>query len=93
MTAMTDPACRPLGTLAPIAEPERPDRLAELLECLADLLVEARRQRLTIAEHCDSDDLRVRDAIARVAALERSLRDVGIEAASVHQLLEHVHLV
>ena len=67
---MTDAACRPLWTLSPITEPERPDRLAELLECMADLLVEARRQRLAIAEHCDSDDVRVREGIARVAALE-----------------------
>ena len=93
MTAMTDAACRPLRTLAPITEPERFDRLAELLECMADLLVEVRRERLAIAEHFDSDDLRVREAIARVAAFERSLGDVGVEAASVHQLLQHVHLV
>ena len=33
MTAMTDAACRPVRTLAPITEPERFDRLAELLEC------------------------------------------------------------
>ena len=76
MTAMTDAACRPLRTLAPITEPERFDRLAELLECMADLLVEVRRRRHR-----------------SLWALERSLGDVGLEAASVHQLLQHVHLV
>jgi hypothetical protein len=30
---------------------------------------------------------------SRVAALERSLGDVGIEAASVRQRLQQVHLV
>jgi hypothetical protein len=87
MTAMTDPACRPPRTLAPIAEPERSDRLTELLECMADLLVEARRQRLAIAEPCDGDDLRVRDAIARGRARALARRSgyrgrVGSPAAS-----------
>lgn len=62
MTAMTEPACRPLSTLARAAGPQRPDRLAELLECVGDLLVETRRQRLTIGEHCESDDLGSRPA-------------------------------
>jgi hypothetical protein len=92
--AMTDPACRPLRTLAPNAEREqRPDRVAELLECMADLLVEARRQRVEIAQHRDSDDPRVRDAIARLTELEHSLAEVGVQAASVHQQLQHVRLI
>lgn len=93
MTAMTDAACRTLRTLAPTTEPERFDRLAERLERMADLLVEVRRGRLAIAEHRDGDDLRVREDIAHVAALGRSLGDLGGEAASFHQLLQHVHLV
>ena len=51
---------------------QRPDRFAELLECMADLLIETRRQRVDIAHHRRSDDPRVRDAVTRVAELERS---------------------
>jgi hypothetical protein len=79
---------------APIAErEERPDRFAELLECLADLLVETRRQREDIVQHRGTDDPRVRQAIARLAGVERSLGEVGVEAASVHQLLQHLRLI
>jgi hypothetical protein len=60
---------------------------------MADLLVETRRQRVEIAQHRGSDDPRVREAGARLAELERSLGEVGVEAASVHQLLQHVRLV
>ena len=43
--AMTDAACKPLSALAPLAEREqRVDRYAELIECMADLLVETRKQ-------------------------------------------------
>jgi hypothetical protein len=35
----------------------------------------------------------VRDAIARLDEIERSLEKVGVEAASAHQLLQHVHLI
>jgi hypothetical protein len=92
--AMTDAACLPLGTVRPIAEREQlPDRFVELLECMADLLVETRRQRAEIARHRGSDDPRVRGAIARLSEFERSLEGVGAEAASVHQVLQHVHLI
>jgi hypothetical protein len=60
---------------------------------MADLLVEARRQGVEIAQHRDSNDPRVREAIARLTGLERSLGEVGVEAASVHQLLQKVHLI
>jgi hypothetical protein len=91
---MTDAACTPLRMLGPIAEREqRPDRFAELLECLADLLVETRRQREEISHDPGNDDPRVTETIARLAEMERSLEAVGIEAASVHQLLQHEHLI
>jgi hypothetical protein len=93
MMAMTDPPCRPLMTLSPIDEPERPDRLAEPLECMADLLVEARRPWLRIADYFYSDEPPMRDAIARVAAPERSLGNIGVDGASVHHLLQPVHLL
>jgi hypothetical protein len=72
---------------------QRPDRLAELLECLADLLVETRKQRRDIARLRDSDDPRVPEAIARLTDVQRSLGEVAVETASVHQLLQHVHLI
>jgi hypothetical protein len=91
---MTEATCNPVRMLAPDAEREqRPDRLAELLECMADLLVETRRQREEISQDPGNDDPRVTEAIARLAEMERSLTAVGIDAASVHQLLQHVHVI
>jgi hypothetical protein len=79
--------CAPMWTLATVAECEQgPDRLAELLECMADLLVATRRQRVEIARELGSDDPRVREAVACLAELERSLEEVGVEAVSVHKL-------
>jgi hypothetical protein len=47
---MTDAACTAVRTLAPTAEREqRPDRFVELLACMADLLVETRRQHEEIS--------------------------------------------
>jgi hypothetical protein len=47
---MTDAACMPLRMIAASAEQEqRPDRFAELLECVADRLVETGRERMEIA--------------------------------------------
>jgi hypothetical protein len=46
-----------------------------------------------IAQDLDSDDPRVREAVARLTEMERSLGEVGVEAAAVHQLLRHIHLI
>jgi hypothetical protein len=91
---MSDGGCTPVPALVPIAERERrPDRFAELLEHMADLLVEARRKRVEIARYRDSHDPRVRAAVARLSGLEHALGEVGVEAASVHQLLRRVRLI
>ncbi len=91
---MTYASCRPLPLFAPVAEREdTPDRLVELLECLADLRIELGRPRAAIAERRDGNDPRVHDAIERVAALERSLQTVGGDAAAAHQWLRHVRLI
>ena len=91
---MTGAACTPVRTLAPTAEREqRPDRFAELLVCMADLLVETGRQREEISHDPGNDDPRMTEAIARLAEMELSLEAVGIEAASVHQLFQRVHLI
>ena len=91
---MTEAACRPLPAMGTIAEREqRPDRFAELLECLADMMVETRRQCIEMAPHDGSDDERVHEAIARLIELEHSLGEVGFKAASVHQALQHLRLI
>ncbi len=46
---MTDATCRPVATPLTVWERERQgDRMTELLECLADLLVHTAEQRATI---------------------------------------------
>jgi hypothetical protein len=60
---------------------------------MADLMVETRGHRVEIAQRGGGDDPRVREAIARLAELERALGDVRVEVASVHQVLQHVHLI
>jgi hypothetical protein len=92
--AMTEPTCTPLRTLGPIADREqRPDRLAELLDCMAELMVETAKVSANLEQHRDSEDPRVCEAIAGLAELQGSLRAVGLKAASVHQQLQHVHLI
>ena len=91
---MTDAVCSPLPTPASFSERElRPDRFGELLECLADLLVETARQRAEIMGSQGSDDPRVREPLERLTHVERSLRELSFEAASVHQLLAHTRLI
>jgi hypothetical protein len=77
--------------LATVAAREKSrDRIAELLECMADLLVETRRQRVEIARDLGSDDPQMREALARLAELERSLEELGVEAVSVHKQLQRL---
>lgn len=91
---MTTSTCTPITEPAHIRERElRPDHLADLLECLADLVVETGQQRRAIepvAEHADES---TRENIRRLAAIEETLKQVGLEAAAVHQLLQHEHLI
>jgi hypothetical protein len=73
---MTTANCIPINARAGARELElRPDRLADLLECLA--------------EAGES----THDAIQRLVALEDALKRLGLEAAAVHQLLQHEHLI
>jgi len=91
---MTSAVCTPARRLAPLSEREpAADRFAELLECLADLLVATRRQMLHIEQAQDGDDLGVREAGIRLAALERSVRELSAEATSIHQLLQHMRAI
>jgi hypothetical protein len=91
---MTTSTCTPIS--APTHGPEqelRTDHLANLLECLADLVVETGQQRRAIEPLADRAGESPRDAIRRLTALEDALKKVGLEAAAVHQLLQHEHLI
>jgi hypothetical protein len=91
---MTEATCTPLTMIAPTAEREqRSDRLGELLESMADLVVAVRWQREQIANDRAGDDPRVAEAIASLTQLQRTLAAVGVETASVHQQLQHVDLL
>ena len=51
---MTDATCTPLRTLGAIADREqKPDRLAELLDCMAELMVETAKLRAGLEQHRD----------------------------------------
>ena len=92
--AASEAGRRPVEELVRIdRREERPDRFADLLECMADLRVEVCGQRVDLARHRGSHDPRVDAVIARVSRLERSLAELGAEAASVHQMLQHVRLI
>jgi hypothetical protein len=91
---MTDATCRPVATPLTVWERERQgDRMTELLDCLADLLVQTAEQRATIERAVGPADSNARQALARLADLEQMLKGLGLEAASVHQLLQHEHLI
>jgi hypothetical protein len=91
---MTDATCRPVAAPLPVSERERQtDRMTELLDCLADLLVQTAEQRATIERAVRPGDSTARHALARLTDLEQMLKGVGLEAASVHQLLQHEHLI
>ena len=65
----------------------------ELLDCLAELLVETRGERQRIQDANLSEDPRVFEAVERLADVESSLCDVAADAADVHQRLQHLRLI
>jgi len=91
---MTTAVCTPLPALGSTTERERsPDRFVELLDCLADLLVETRGERQRIQDANLGEDPRVSEAVRRLAVVESSLCDVATDAAGVHQQLQHLRLI
>jgi hypothetical protein len=91
---MTDATCRPVAAPLTVSEREsQSDRMMELLDCLADLLVQTSEQRVTIQRAVGPGDSTARHALARLTDLEQMLKGVGLEAAGVHQLLQHEHLI
>jgi hypothetical protein len=91
---MTNATCRPVTAPVPVLERElRPDHLGALLECLADLLVETAEQRSALERHAENPDEPTRNAVQRLITVETAIKRVGLEAATVHQLLQREHLI
>jgi len=91
---MTTATCTPSLAPVPLQERERrPDRLGDLLECLADLLIEVGQQRAAVAQLGDDQRPGGREALERLGWLERSVKGIGVEAAGIHQLLQREQLI
>jgi hypothetical protein len=91
---MTNATCTPSPTPVPLQEREqRPDRLGDLLECLADLLIEVGQQRAAVARLVEGSGPAAREARERLGWLEGAVKGMGVEAASIHQLLRHEQLI
>ena len=91
---MTNATCRPSLNSVPLQEREqRPDHLGDLLESLADLLIEVGQQRAAVARLAQEVGT-VRTRGARASRLARG-SDQGdrVEAASIHQVLQHEQLI
>lgn len=89
---MVDPICSPIPTVTATGVGRDQDRLAELLECLADLRVELAKQRLAISETHRDGDPRARDVADRLADLEASIGSFSVKATAVHHLAQRAHL-
>ncbi|HSC03306.1 MAG TPA: hypothetical protein VLC49_08305 [Solirubrobacteraceae bacterium] len=91
---MITSTCTPISPPTQVLERElRPDHLAGLLGCFADLVIASGQQRLAIESQADRAGESARDAIRRLIALEETLKQLGLEAAAVHQQLQHEHLI
>jgi hypothetical protein len=91
---MTEAYCRPVSAPTPRSEREvEPDRFGPLLDSLADLTVAVRERRHVLEALETGDDSGVNAAIARLGVVERDLIAVATRIASVHQQLQHAHLM
>ena len=91
---MTNATCRPsLSPVPPQKREQRPDHLGDLLECLADLLIEVGQQRAAVARLAQRSGPSAPEAVERLGWLEAAIKGIGVEAASVHQLLQHEQLI
>ncbi len=91
---MTRATCTP--SLTQVSRENRehqPDRLGGRLECLADLLIEVGEQRMAVARLANESGPPTREALERLGWLERALTGMRVEAASIHQLLQHEQLI
>ncbi|HEV3129249.1 MAG TPA: hypothetical protein VGY32_09720 [Solirubrobacteraceae bacterium] len=88
---MVGAQCRPIPTAT--ENGQSPDRFLELLDCLADLRVEATKQRVEICQARGLDDPRVGELVGRLAELELELGRLSVDAAAAHQLAQHIHLI
>jgi hypothetical protein len=91
---MTDATCTPTPAPAVTLDREtRPDRLGDLLQCLADLLVEVGEQRAAVSGSAGSASPAAQEALAQLTWLERAVKGISVEAAGIHQLLQHEQLI
>jgi hypothetical protein len=85
--AITNGASRvPHPTVATAEVDRSPDRVADLMTRMVDLLVELYAQPTENVPHTAGNDPRLRATITRLHRLEDSLEHLGVEAAAVHQL-------
>jgi hypothetical protein len=85
--AITNGAPRVPHPTVPTADFDRsPDRVADLVTRMVDVLVELYGQPTENVPHIAGDDPRLRAAITRLHRLEGSLEELTAEAAAVHQL-------
>ena len=85
--AMSNAAPRAPHPIVPAAQLHQPpDRLADLVTCMVDLLAELYRQPNGNAPYAADGDPRLRAAITRLQRLEGSLEELTAEATSVHQI-------
>jgi hypothetical protein len=69
------------------------DRFGPLLDSLADLTVAVRKRRRVLEALETGDDSGISSAIARLSVVEGDLIAVATRIASVHQQLQHAHLM
>jgi hypothetical protein len=71
----------------------QPDCFVELLECLADLRVQTDGRRRALSRLPSSEDPRILDAVLRLGEMQGELAAVAAKVTSVHQALQHEHLI
>ena len=85
--AMTNGVARGPGPTVLAAESHQsPDRIADLVTSIVDLVVELYRQPTGNAPSAAADDPRLRAAITRLRRLEGSLEELTAEATSARRL-------
>jgi hypothetical protein len=85
--AMTNGVTRvPHPTVVSADSHRTPDRIADLVTCIVNLLVELYRQPTSDAPYAAADDPRLHAAITRLQGLEGSFEQLPEETRSVHRL-------
>jgi hypothetical protein len=91
---MVEATCRLVEPFAHRCEREDgPDRLLDLLECLADLRVATTQRRLALVRLGNPCLARLQTVIEDLEGLEDALVTVATRVARVHQELQHERLI